>query len=131
MKEKELMEKYNAFIHPEKGIQNTLMGFGFECGEGWHPILERLFEAISKLDKPEGFEVTQVKEKYGSLRVNTNYSTDEIDDLIDKAEEESITTCEVCGKPGKLSKKNFWYKTLCNTCGIEAGYELNIFGERE
>lgn len=131
MNEKELMEKYREFIKPEKGIQNTLMGFGFECGEGWFPILERLFEAISKLDKPEGFEITQVKEKYGTLNVYTQSSTDEIDILIDKAEYESSATCEVCGHVGTLSKRNGWYKTLCNNCSIEAGYELNKIGERE
>ena len=131
MKEKELMEKYNAFIKPEKGIQNTLMGFGFECGEGWTPILEKLFEEISKLDRPEGFDIVQVKEKYGNLCVYTNYSTDEIDELIEKAELESETKCEVCGQPGTMTKKHGWYKTLCNTCSLEAGYELNIVGERE
>lgn len=131
MTENELIEKYNAFIKPERGIQNTLMVFGFECDKGWFPILERLFEALSKLDKPEGFEITQVKEKYGSLIVYTNYSTDEIDDLIEKAEAESLITCELCGQAGSMTKYGGWYRVLCNCCCIEAGHELNKMGERE
>jgi len=130
-KEKELMEKHHAFIKPEKGIQNTLMGFGFECGKGWHPIIERLFDEISKLNPPEQFEITQVKEKYGVLTVYADCSSDEVEALIDKAEAESAKTCEDCGQPGTLTKRHGWYRTLCPSCACVAGYELNKIGERE
>jgi len=115
-KEIEIMKKYKAFIKPEKGPQHTLMCFGFECGEGWYLILKNLFEAISKLDLPESFEILQVKEKFGGLRVYTNSSTDEVDALIDKAEEESLITCEVCGAFAKPSTRGGWVKTICENC---------------
>lgn len=124
-RENEIMKKYEAFIKPMKGPQETLMCFGFECGTGWYGILERLFEAISKLDKPENFEIVQVKEKFGGLRVYTNYSTDEIEALITEAEKEADNTCEICGEPGTLCTNGGWLKTMCETCmnGKEGYYK--------
>ena len=115
-KEIEIMKKYKAFIHPEKSIQQSLMAFGFECDEGWYLILKNLFEAISKLNPPSDFEIFQVKEKFGGLRVYTNSSTKEIEALIDKAEEESFNTCEVCGASAKPSTRGGWVKTICENC---------------
>ena len=36
------------------------------CGKGWYPIIVRLDAEISKL--VPGYEIHQVKEKYGTLR---------------------------------------------------------------
>jgi hypothetical protein len=130
-RENELMEKYQKFIHPEKDLQTSLMRFGLSCGEGWYPLLERLFEAISKTNPPENFEIIQVKEKFGSLRVYADNSSDEIDNLITKAEAESIKTCERCGNEGKLVSKRGWWRTICDSCGVEAGQEINKLAERE
>lgn len=58
-------------------------------------------------------KATQVKEKYGELRFYTNYSSDEIDEAIDKAELKSSVTCEVCGEPGK-TRNGGWIVTLCD-----------------
>jgi hypothetical protein len=33
---------------------------------------------------------------------------------IHKAEKESLTICEVTGKPGKLRTDIGWYRTLCD-----------------
>ena len=96
-------------------IREGLMAFGFECGDGWLPLLEGLFAQIDKIVREEGLEdfaITQVKEKYGSLRVYTNYSTNAIDTAIDAAEDESERTCEVCGQPGKLYTDG-WMMTRC------------------
>lgn len=49
-----------------------------------------------------------------SLRFYVGPATDEIFDLIHKAEDESYNICEICGKSGSLSvSKNGWYKTVC------------------
>lgn len=65
----------------------------------------------------------QVKEKFGSLRFYMTSNTDEIDDLIDKAEEKSYKTCEECGCPGKL-RNGGWMTTLCDSCAKKKGYDL-------
>ena len=123
MTDKEIMERYK-FFRPERPVSEGLMCFGFECEEGWFPLLVRLFDKIKKIrKKSRKFEVMQVKEKYASLRVNCECSTDEIEKLIDKAETESLHTCEVCGEKGSIHHKGTWYKTLCDKHGKERGYD--------
>jgi len=113
------MKNY-TFIRPDPTLKTNLMKFGFECGHGWDGILEDLFDGIQKIvdDKPElkDFELTQVKEKFGMLRVYCSFNIREIDALIDKAEKRSAETCEDCGKPGTFRVMNHWYYTRCDRC---------------
>lgn len=67
-----------------------------------------------------GFQATQVKEKYGTLRFYTNYSTRIMDKLINHAEYQSEKTCELCGEEGELSGYG-WLTTLCETHRKEKG----------
>jgi hypothetical protein len=59
------------------------------------------------------FEVLQVKEKFGELRVYVNHKTEEISRAIGQAQLESVVTCEICGQPGQLRESD-WIKTLCD-----------------
>ena len=111
----------------------SLMCFGFECGPGWFLILEDLFlkieQVLNRYEVPEGdFEIVQVKEKWGTLRVyhrlhisNKNQhesgidADNEIEELIDQAESNSAITCEICGEPGKTRNLG-WTFTLCDEC---------------
>ncbi len=89
----------------------SLMCFGFECLDGWFDILDRLSKELTDLN--ENVVAVQAKEKYGTLRFYIAGGSDEAFDLIDKAEDESAKTCEVCGKPGILRELRCWLKTLC------------------
>ncbi|ONH31639.1 TraR/DksA C4-type zinc finger protein [Pseudofrankia asymbiotica] len=106
-------------------------------GSGWHPLLVRLHEQL--LTVSPTYSVQQVKEKYGTLRVqlytgvlrhlnmgNTDWpDPDESarykaeDDpamaLIHAAEQESAGICEACGNPGE-PRQRAWIKTLCADC---------------
>ncbi|MDA8215926.1 MAG: hypothetical protein M0Z64_11725 [Nitrospiraceae bacterium] len=102
-----------------KSIQEDLMAFGFECGDGWVPILEELFAKIDevvKRDKIENFKVVQVKEKFGGLRVYTHNGNDEIQNLIREAEKVAGMTCEDCGQLGINREVNGWWRTQCDRC---------------
>lgn len=107
-------------------IQETSMCWGFDCSDGWEPLIRELSEKLVPLveqfnkdypPKPEdmyyGFGVVQVKEKFGGLRYYTNYCSDEINDAIAEYEELSYKTCEVCGEPGEL-RGSGWYYTSCD-----------------
>jgi hypothetical protein len=101
-------------------MNETAMCWGFDCGDGWFEMLYELSEKLQPLvqeinNKYEDwkFAVVQVKEKFGTLRYYTNGSTDEIDDLVWFYEELSGHVCDVCGKPGKLRGKG-WYYTSCD-----------------
>jgi len=88
----------------------------FECGNGWFKILKILFTSI----RSAPIKIDCVKEKFGGLRVYYSNNTDTelayVDDAIREAEVASLHTCEMCGKPGSLSTKRYWIKTLCVEC---------------
>jgi len=119
------MKEY-SFIKPDYTLQSNLMAFGYECLEGWYPIIEEAFDkiekAIEKMPKKEkkifkkSFEILQVKEKLGGLRIYLNMYTDEITEIIKEAEKKALKTCELCGKPGKMHELRGWYSTNCDTC---------------
>lgn len=92
---------------------------GFSVGEGWNSIIEDLSEKLSKLG---GFEVVQVKEKFGTLRFYTHNDGNGNEQnviegrrLIREAEIKSSKTCESCGEPGTMQNDLSWVKTLCKT----------------
>lgn len=91
--------------------------WGFECGDGWTDLIYRLSQAISTYIKPIGLYVvvTQVKEKFGTLRFYVDGGDEEVFRLIDAAEQKSATICEACGAPGTLVMKG-WCSTLCESC---------------
>lgn len=69
-----LFDKYPELFKHKKDLQQSLMGFGFECDDGWFPIiyfmcefLHRRYQYWSK-ETQENFYVVQVKEKFGGLR---------------------------------------------------------------
>jgi len=111
------MKKY-SIIKPDVKLINNLMVFGFECGAGWHPLIYELLDKLQAIEDRDkiGLEITQVKEKFGGLRVYTNVGTDEIWDLIDEYERKSFHICEQCGKPGSLINNYGWLITLCDEC---------------
>ena len=125
----EIIKKY-WFFNPYGSIQNTLIPFGLMCGEGWFKLIDELCGKIEKIidtkypeyktgDNP--FEVLEVKEKFGELRFYTNYSNEEIENLIEEYTEKSLHTCEECGKEGKLRKKDGWLMVLCDKCYKKGG----------
>jgi len=63
--------------------------------------------------QPNHPRAVQVKEKYGTLRFYMNYSINEMEDLIQIAEDKSAVTCEVCGEPGEL-RNHGWLFTFCD-----------------
>lgn len=95
--------------------------FGIECGKGWHELLKPIFKYIEKYnegkDEEHRMEIFQIKEKFGGLCVYLNFYNDEVQKLIDIAEEEASNTCELCG-----SKENVgmayegWLTTECHNC---------------
>ena len=109
--------------------QLTAMCWGFP-GDGWfdiiwdlssklEPIIQKIVNNNPNLscDEYKGSypKAFQVKEKFGGLRFYMTCGTDEIYDLISKAEALSCKTCEVCGKPGE-KRHSGWIHTHCDDC---------------
>lgn len=98
----------------KKPLTENLMGFGFECGDGWFDLIYELSKKITEID-PDCI-ATQVKEKYAGLRFYVHSASNETYRLIDLYENKSRKTCEYCGAKGKLHDRNGWYTTLCKKC---------------
>jgi len=99
-------------------MQQTAMCWGFDCGDGWEPLIRELSEKIEAYNNehPDNPVVAaQVKEKFGGLRFYVDGAIKKILDLIQEYEERSEKICEQCGKSGKLRDKG-WMRTLCDEC---------------
>jgi len=120
-KDAELCAKHPMlYAQRSRGMRDTCMCWGFEIGDGWVRIIERLSDRLErinqKLPKDEArIEAVQVKEKFGGLRFYTSRCHDEADRFIAEAERQSLKTCEVCGRPGRQNS-NGWITTLCTKC---------------
>ncbi|MDQ6971047.1 MAG: hypothetical protein Q9M30_00210 [Mariprofundaceae bacterium] len=104
------------YLSRDKPMRERAMCFGFECGDGWFDLIERLSADIMALSTREGIEppkVVQVKQKFGGLRYYIDGGTWEMNARIEEAEEESITVCEVCGEAAR-TRRDDWVQTLCN-----------------
>ena len=121
-----LLEKYpvlyrEAWVAPKNPASRFACG-GFEIGDGWFHILDRL---SARLAKDTVIHVVQVKEKYGRLKVywegEENAPPDprldaEIEAAIREAADESERTCEVCGQPGISDWRHRWVSVRCEPC---------------
>ena len=81
-------------------------------GEGWAGLVNEAFDALGKIRGD--IKILQVKEKYGGLRIYTDYSHIDYDLILINLEKKSFTICELCGEPAKLRNTNGWYRTLCD-----------------
>lgn len=95
--------------------------WGFECSDGWAPLLRRLSEKLEMriIAGDTNCRVIQVKEKFGTLRFYMSYFLDdEMQKLVHAAEFESASTCEICGEKGSLRTGNY-LTTACNEHAVE------------
>ena len=90
----------------------------FPVGEGWRPIVTKLVDDIIKI--APNTHITQIKEKFGGLRFYCDGDGgDEIYKLIEKAEQQSLLTCERCGTVNNVTTEGDWILTLCGKCRKE------------
>ena len=99
-------------------------------GPGWRPLLLDLHREL--LAVVPDYRVSQVKEKFGLLRVylaqepspqgpegtaarRAGGRGERARRIVHAAEERSGTICEACGAPG-TPRRGAWIKTLCDSC---------------
>lgn len=117
-----IFERWPQFFLSKDLPEKSGMGVGFRCGDGWLKIIWDLFLKLESLsaqfkDASPKFEVLQVKSKFGELRMAVNHMNDAIEAAIMGARQQSIETCELCGKPGERCVDDTnWWATLCDRC---------------
>lgn len=121
-KQKLIFDKYPAlFIEKDLPMTQTCMCWGLEFDEGWYGIFDQMCAEIMSTNEPCVFQ--QTKEKFGGLRVYASCS-DKVHEIIDRYEELSYKTCEICGQPAQICHRRSWYKTLCPDCMTKNSYEV-------
>lgn len=80
--------------------------------------MDQLLAALGQRFKANGFdprgrfELRQVKEKFGCLRIYT--SGFDVRDLLQAAEAQSAAVCMVCGEAGKMVVSGHWFHVVCS-----------------
>lgn len=113
-------EEMDQFLESIGGLKNGIFTDSspitdasfMDVQPGWYPLIKKLIEDLIALGWNKN--ITQIKEKYGTLRFYITDGTDAIWDKIEEAEDVSASICEVTGKPGKLRTDISWWKTLCD-----------------
>ena len=123
-----LCQRYpKIFVDRHGDPKETLMCWGFECGDGWYNIINQLCANIQhhvdwaqeqkeKYGRGNGCSqvvAVQIKEKFGTLRFYTNGGDDQTYGMTRMAESMSAVTCEECGAPGKTRGRT-WIYTACD-----------------
>jgi len=116
-----LCSKYpEIFSDRHADMQVTAMCWGFDCGDGWFPLIDNLCGQIThhlkcnaEKDTPQ-FVASQIKEKFGGLRFYGAGGDDRISDFIWFAESLSLRICEECGAmQDTKTYTDGWHRTLC------------------
>jgi hypothetical protein len=115
--EEKLYEDFpSLFANREQA--GSCMVYGCEHGDGWHGIIRSACRAISFHEanaSRSDFRFSQVKEKWGILRIYHSGGDEFCAGVIAMAEAVSSVTCERRGNPGK-STGGGWISTLCEGC---------------
>lgn len=100
-------------------ITKNLMGYGFECGDGWYDLIRRLAANIAAYATRTGLNplAMQVKQELGLLRFSVDQADVFIHALCAVAEQESGAICEQCGALGKL---RYYRRSLLVRCDEHA-----------
>jgi hypothetical protein len=116
--EQRLVDRWPTWFDTQGDIRHTLMSWGFTHDDGWFEMLWRLCEDLEPLvaafEQESGlkFEILQVKEKFGELRIHVSEANDAIRQRIKTDQQEAFHTCEICSQAGEL-REGDWIKTLC------------------
>jgi hypothetical protein len=119
-----LVTRYPTLFIEESGGRISNPGWP-EVGDGWRDLVEtaigRIASAITAAP-PGSVHITQIKEKFGSLRLYWHGHADltevahaAIEEAVHLAEARSACTCETCGEPGRLFKRGGQLLTACDT----------------
>ncbi len=118
-----LIKKY-PWLQCRNVWNNEKLGYDFtwldDMPQGWRKafgmnIVKEIDEILG--DYRNEYQITQIKEKWGSLRWYDNGAPDNIYEglckIIDTYEEISKHTCLVCGKYGEINYHDSWLMPLC------------------
>lgn len=113
---------------------NSFVRFGLEVGPGWYPLIFELFGLINDMQRRTGLAagISQVKEKFGTLRIYARMPCDSAQESIIEMLFETLSarTCDLCGAAGRLGSHDGYWSTKCESHrAIEDFREADRLGE--
>ena len=135
-----LSENYpRIFIERSLSPKESCMGRGFECGNGWFPLIDLLCHKIqSYIDSHNRYQKNeppipqvvflQVKEKFGGLRIYHLGGDAYCQGLIDMMGTMSYCFCEICGDAGcrNVGHTSGWIQSVCVDCAKKTKRKLKM-----
>jgi len=127
-----LFKKYPIVLqelNPTNKISKTPMAFGgITCGDGWYHLIDNICFLISQYNKQHECYVflTQIKQKFGTLRIYTSAKNDYISGIITMAETISDLICEECGVTDDIGRTTDYIMNICESCYDELIDQGNI-----
>lgn len=91
----------------------AVISFSPSCGDGWVWLLRALAMHLAEHGLPDGFRMSDIKEKYGELRLSAYATTSDLETIFEAYESLSREICEICGEPGKPRGAG-WISVLCD-----------------
>lgn len=94
---------------------------GFWVDDSWYDLIYNLaFElykiiALMPKEKQVSYYAVQCKDKFGGLRHYMSASTPEMNELINKAGDDSYLICHGCSK-SNLQNRGAWCQKFCEDC---------------
>ena len=91
-----------------------------EMPDGWRKafgeqMCEEIRDELEKVGLLDEYRITQIKEKYGTLRWYSHFTTDGLEAIIRKYEDLSAYTCIHCGKRATRVTLG-WISPFCDEC---------------
>lgn len=120
------MDKYDDWDYTFTDYD--LIPAGWQRGFG-EQMCEEIRDALIEVDELETFYFTDIKEKYGHLRMYF-WGSDKLADIAHKYEELSGKTCIVCGRPATHMTKG-WIMPMCDHCDREDEEAIEKDAEKE
>ena len=94
---------------------------GVGVGQGWYPLVWEMFERLTASRAANGMPISeeyplyfsQIKEKYGTLRVYALGAYEDDHKIIEMYEDMSQFVCEQCGEAGRI-RGRYWLYAACD-----------------
>lgn len=88
----------------------------FSLPSGWHEIARQMIKECEEAES--NFEIIDLKEKWGAIRMYSQPCTDKISEIEHKYEKLSSRICCKCGKPATKVSTG-WVLPWCDKCGTD------------
>lgn len=112
--ERILAAQYRSLLFPKDICGDGI--FGFECNDGWGDLIQATLWLVQRRTPLSALdvEVTQVKEKFGQLRIYHRGGDESIGAAFEIAEVVSGCVCEMCGMRGGVISVDGWLQARCS-----------------